>query len=255
MRYDRISKLLDTIKGNMAAQGYYSSSSSVTGCTVKQSQKGIVRTNCIDCLDRTNVVQSAIAKHILLEQLRDLGILRPSEPIDPNSTFEYIFKNMWADHADAISILYSGTGALKTDFTRTGKRSKKGLLQDGMNSIMRYFKNNFLDGSRQDAYDIFLGNYVPGGLQAPIPIKGYSTGHYVFLGIVFLAVLSLFLAIKVTPNFLVTLRMISLILFLLVASITVLLAKYGNELVDLPQLVKLDYIAERENGKRSKKLD
>lgn len=35
--------------------------------------------------------------------------------------FRTIFQNIWADHADVISIQYSGTPALKTDFTRTGK--------------------------------------------------------------------------------------------------------------------------------------
>lgn len=48
-----------------------------------------------------------------------------------------------------MSILYSGTDALKTDFTRTGKRTKGGALQDGKNSIMRYVKNNFYDGYNQ----------------------------------------------------------------------------------------------------------
>ena len=63
--------------------------------------------------------------------------------------FEDIYKNIWADHADTISIQYSGTGALKTDFTRTGKRTKAGLMQDGKNSLIRYYKNNFSDGFRQ----------------------------------------------------------------------------------------------------------
>jgi phosphatidylinositol 4-phosphatase len=56
---------------------------------------------------------------------------------------------VWADHADSISQAYSGTGALKTDFTRTGKRTKAGALQDGVNGAMRYIKNNYFDGTRQ----------------------------------------------------------------------------------------------------------
>ena len=32
---------------------------------------------------------------------------------------------------------------------------------DGVNSIMRYFKNNFLDGPRQDAYDLVTGTWQP----------------------------------------------------------------------------------------------
>ena len=61
----------------------------------------------------------------------------------------YYFGLVWADHADYVSTAYSGTGALKTDFTRTGKRTRVGLLQDGYNSAMRYLKNNYFDGARQ----------------------------------------------------------------------------------------------------------
>jgi len=32
-------------------------------------QKGVFRTNCIDCLDRTNVVQSLLSKRTLQQQL------------------------------------------------------------------------------------------------------------------------------------------------------------------------------------------
>ena|SRR5882724_5256821 len=65
----------------------------------------------------------------------------------------------WADNADVCSIQYTGTGALKTDFTRTGKRSPMGAVMDVVNSFVRYYKNNFSDGFRHDAIDLFLGNY------------------------------------------------------------------------------------------------
>jgi len=35
---------------------------------------------------------------------------------------------MWANNADVMSIFYTGTPTLKTDFTRTGKRSCYGAL-------------------------------------------------------------------------------------------------------------------------------
>lgn len=35
--------------------------------------------------------------------------------------FKTAFRELWADHADMISLQYSGTPALKTDFTRTGE--------------------------------------------------------------------------------------------------------------------------------------
>ena len=63
---------------------------------------------------------------------------------------------MWADHADSVSNAYSGTGALKTDATRTGKRTKQGVLKDGWNSVVRYVKNNYLDGPRQVSLSLSL---------------------------------------------------------------------------------------------------
>ena len=42
--------------------------------TVSNVQKNIIRTNCIDCLDRTNVVQTTIGRWALNHQLRKMGI-------------------------------------------------------------------------------------------------------------------------------------------------------------------------------------
>lgn len=114
----------------------------------------------MDCLDRTNVAQAALAKDTLQRQLRSLGVLSAKETIDEHPEFMHIFRNVWADHADTISKVYSGTGALKTDFTRTGRRTKQGAIQDGVNSVMRYVRNNFFDGTRQDAFDLLTGAWV-----------------------------------------------------------------------------------------------
>ena len=46
-----------------------------------------------------------------------------------------MFRNIWTDNADRMSEMYSGTPALKTDFTRTGKRTYKGMLSDASNSV------------------------------------------------------------------------------------------------------------------------
>jgi hypothetical protein len=44
-------------------------------------QRGVFRVNCIDCLDRTNVVQTAIAKRVLQGQLTKLGVMMPDTPL------------------------------------------------------------------------------------------------------------------------------------------------------------------------------
>ena len=71
-----------------------------------------------------------------------------------------------------MSILYTGTRALKTDFTRTGKRTMKGAIDDGINSLQRYYINNFCDGYNHDCYDIALGKLTP---NAKIAKRGFFT--------------------------------------------------------------------------------
>lgn len=128
---------------------------------IRNLQSAVVRTNCMDCLDRTNVVQSMLGRWTVTRQLVDAGVLQPGESASDDPEFENMFRNMWADNADVVSKSYSGTGALKTDFTRTGERTKAGMLQDGNNSVTRYIRNNFLDGPRQDAFDLFHGVHLP----------------------------------------------------------------------------------------------
>ncbi|CAG8949373.1 hypothetical protein HYFRA_00005000 [Hymenoscyphus fraxineus] len=164
LKWHRAQLLLDQLNQALERQQYFRGVDmpASSGLDVRTQQTSVVRTNCMDCLDRTNVVQSMLARWTLNRQLTDAGILSHGENFtgaDPK--FEFLFRKMWADNADVVSNSYSGTGALKTDFTRTGQRTKAGALQDLQNSITRYVKNNFLDGPKQDAFDLFLGAYLP----------------------------------------------------------------------------------------------
>lgn len=159
MRWDRVKLLLD----HLVELGYTNDNFFGIGPdqSVLSRQDRVVRTNCMDCLDRTNVVQLMLGRWTLQRQLELSGYVQnsPWEAVDP--PFNWFFQGFWADNADGVSKAYSGTGALKTDYTRTGKRTKLGALQDLNNSITRYYLNNLRDGHRQDAYDLFLGNFRP----------------------------------------------------------------------------------------------
>ncbi|KAB5589340.1 Recessive suppressor of secretory defect protein [Ceratobasidium theobromae] len=157
MRWDRIQLLVERLQEQLDAHGWFHVSANSP--IPIQTQRGVVRTNCMDCLDRTNVVQSTLGKRVLEKQLRVIGILNEGEGID-GTDFLPIFRNVWADHADYVSNAYSGSGALKADFTRTGVRTKEGALRDGMNSVTRYLKNNYFDGPRQDAFDLMTGAWA-----------------------------------------------------------------------------------------------
>jgi hypothetical protein len=172
LQWHRAQLLLDQLHDPLVKQQYFRGvdmPADVEGrLEVRMQQTSVVRTNCMDCLDRTNVVQSMLARYTLDRILTDVGILQRGETFKVDSGFEFLFRNLWADNADIVSKSYSGTGALKTDFTRTGNRTKAGALQDLRNSITRYAKNNFTDGPKQDAFDLFLGAYLPTGRSAPV---------------------------------------------------------------------------------------
>ncbi|KAF7320035.1 SAC domain-containing protein [Mycena kentingensis (nom. inval.)] len=159
MRWDRISVLIEQLEDDLKRHGYFHVQPNQQEPVVLQ--RGAVRTNCMDNLDRTNVVQAALARWTLNRQLEALGILPAGDSIDAYEKVAQDFREMWADHADAIAQAYGGSGALKSDFTRTSKRTRKGLLDDGIKSSLRYIKNNFFDGARQDGFDLIAGNWVP----------------------------------------------------------------------------------------------
>jgi len=171
MKYENLSRLLTIIETDTSTMGMFEadikkSNNNVLIANILQKQKGTFRTNCIDCLDRTNVVQSVIGRkmlhfaliHAKLSQ-KSIFQLSPFEKFSED--LELSFREIWTKNADALSILYTGTGALKTDFTRTGKRSNKGALNDGRNSIVRYVLGNFYDGYNQNCIDLVLGKYRP----------------------------------------------------------------------------------------------
>lgn len=165
LKWHRAELLMDRLISGLSRGGYFrgveNPGAPGGSLDIRSVQTSVVRTNCMDCLDRTNVVQSMLGRWAVTQQLVEAGYLSPGEHATNDPAFENLFRNIWADNADVVSKSYSGTGALKTDFTRTGNRTRAGMLQDLSNSITRYVRNNFLDGPRQDGFDVFLGAYLP----------------------------------------------------------------------------------------------
>ena len=124
-----------------------------------QLQNGIARTNCIDCLDRTNAAQFVIGKRALGHQLHSLGIIE-------GTTVEYdthavnLFTTMWHDHGDTIAIQYGGSHLVNTMATYRKINQWTSHSRDMVESFKRYYNNSFLDSQRQEAYNLFLGNYI-----------------------------------------------------------------------------------------------
>ncbi|XP_007962984.3 synaptojanin-1 isoform X6 [Chlorocebus sabaeus] len=116
------------------------------GSEVQRCQSGTVRTNCLDCLDRTNSVQAFLGLEMLAKQLEALGLGEKPQLV---TRFQEVFRSMWSVNGDSISKIYAGTGALE------GK-AKAGKLKDGARSVTRTIQNNFFDSSKQEAIDVLL---------------------------------------------------------------------------------------------------
>jgi hypothetical protein len=77
-------------------------------------QNGICRTNCVDCLDRTNAAQFVFGKRALGHQLYVLGVVD-----NPNLAFDSdavnMLTEMYHDHGDSMLVsLFMSESQLRT---------------------------------------------------------------------------------------------------------------------------------------------
>ncbi|KAK9271414.1 hypothetical protein L1049_027004 [Liquidambar formosana] len=126
-----------------------------------QFQSGVLRTNCIDCLDRTNVAQYAYGLAALGRQLHAMG-MTDIPKVDPNSTIAACLMDMYQRMGDALAQQYGGSAAHNTVFTeRQGKWKATTQSREFLKSIKRYYSNAYTDGEKQDAINLFLGYFKP----------------------------------------------------------------------------------------------
>ena len=107
MHFENVSILVNALAGVLGEMGW---------CWHDEQgpilmQKGVFRVNCIDCLDRTNVVQTALGKTVMEMQFSKLGLIPPDGTLPTN--IRQTFQLLWANNGDIISKQYAGTNALK----------------------------------------------------------------------------------------------------------------------------------------------
>ncbi|PVZ99378.1 hypothetical protein BB558_004611 [Smittium angustum] len=123
----------------------------------KKIQNGVVRSNCIDCLDRTNAAQSIIGKVAFAHQLFELGCLG-----EPYLTFDtdaaMILEEMYRDLGDTIALQYGGSHLVNTLQTYRKINNWTSHSRDLIVSLKRYYSNSFFDAERQNAITLFLEN-------------------------------------------------------------------------------------------------
>ncbi|KAG5415143.1 hypothetical protein IGI04_002710 [Brassica rapa subsp. trilocularis] len=160
--FDNLGVLYEQIGDEFEKQGYFLVDAEGK---ILEEQKGVIRSNCIDCLDRTNVTQNYMAQKSLNLQLQRIGVLDSAECVSMFEDDYTKFRTIWAEQGDEISLQYAGTYALKGDLVRYGKQTVSGAIKDGISAMSRYYLNNFQDGVRQassDALDLISGRYTVG---------------------------------------------------------------------------------------------
>ncbi|QLQ82686.1 hypothetical protein HG537_0H04490 [Torulaspora globosa] len=260
MRWYRVKLLIDHLKDmGLKKTDFFHVVKSPNGETIKivNEQTSVVRTNCMDCLDRTNVVQSVLAHWVLQEELEKAGVITNGAAWEEDVQLLSTFQSFWADNADAVSCSYSGTSALKTDFTRTGKRTRSGAFKDFINSASRYYQNNLSDGPRQDSYDLILGNFKPymSSIQSPFPDR--RPLYIQFMPTVMYAALTVLAATIVFPKEHFSSSK-NLTFFLSAAIILIIAARFliqnGLQYVNWPKLVDVGFVVAQQTHNKEKEF-
>ncbi|KAL0477457.1 SAC9 [Acrasis kona] len=138
-----------------------------TDMTVQSKQNGILRVNCADSLDRTNLVCFFNSLHYLRNQCYaiDAASLAPKSP---TASLEEIKKEMDANllvHltdmyimvGDVCATLYTNTVAMHTQHMRDMTAHVTTAPSNAAILVNRRIQNQFKDKTRQKQYDIMLG--------------------------------------------------------------------------------------------------
>jgi hypothetical protein len=121
-------------------------------------QQGICRTNCIDCLDRTNAAQFSIGKKVLGHQLHALGVIDTPDLGFDSDVIDMLIE-MYHDHGDTLAWQYTGSALVNRmdTYRRTKTRQWSSHSRDLLENVKRYYNNSLLDADKQAAIDLFLG--------------------------------------------------------------------------------------------------
>ncbi|CAJ0898329.1 5068_t:CDS:10 [Entrophospora sp. SA101] len=151
--YENLSILIRDIGKNLESTGFFLLDIETSSPIFYQ--KGVFRTNCVDCLDRTNIVQTVISKTVLSTYLHEIECVTHSlESLNSRHS------HLWAENGDSLSKIYAGTGALKSEYTRSGKLTWSGVIGDATKTVNRFYINNFQDKFKQEAIDLLLGKQL-----------------------------------------------------------------------------------------------
>lgn len=135
-------------------------------------QRGVLRTNCIDCLDRTNVAQYAFGCEALGVQLLSLG-LADAPRLPPDSPALAALSDLYSTMGDTLAQQYAssnahhhavGSASVERDAAAPLAAASEWRLpssRDLFTSVRRFYSASVTDREKQDVISLFLGSFVP----------------------------------------------------------------------------------------------
>ncbi|TNN18321.1 Polyphosphoinositide phosphatase isoform 1 [Schistosoma japonicum] len=123
-------------------------------------QCGIIRVNCVDCLDRTNTAQFVIGRVVLAYQLYGLGFLAEPDFLD-NSPIDRLLQDLYDEHGDTLALQYGGSQLVHNINTYRKIKKLSSHSRDFVQTLSRYYSNKFSDWEKQCAISLFLRIYRP----------------------------------------------------------------------------------------------
>ncbi|XP_052147570.1 phosphoinositide phosphatase SAC2 isoform X1 [Oryza glaberrima] len=124
-------------------------------------QKGVLRTNCIDCLDRTNVAQFAYGLAAVGRQLHVLQ-LNETPTIELHAPLADDLMDFYERMGDTLAIQYGGSAAHNKIFCeQRGQWKAATQSQEFLRTLQRYYSNAYTDPEKQDSINVFLGHFQP----------------------------------------------------------------------------------------------
>lgn len=144
-----------------------------------RKQTGLVRINCVDCLDRTNTAQFALGKCALAHQLRALGLLSESQELEFDTDVIRMLEELYEDHGDTLALQYGGSQLVHriNTYRKTAPWTSQG--NDIMQTLSRYYSNTFSDADKQNAINLFLGMFSP--MKEPFPLWSLESDLYLHI--------------------------------------------------------------------------
>ena len=142
-----------------------------------REQTGVIRTNCVDCLDRTNTAQFAVGLCALGFQLSALGVVS-SPRLEIETDCVRMLEEMYEDHGDTLALQYGGSALIHRIKTYRKQSPWTSKGNDIMQTMRRYYSNTLSDAEKQNTMNIFLGIFRPQPQQPPIWERDYNSDYY-----------------------------------------------------------------------------